>query len=106
MGTPGMIKVNLRTPPEPASKPNPKPNDKADDPEQKSIVAATTPVSTPTRAIPGANTDLKANPKITLDPPCTSALMLPAPNPSKDAPQNIQDPLLGVSTTLLTTTNP
>ena len=32
--------------------------------------------------------------------------MLPAPNPSKDAPQHIQDPLLGASTTLLTTPNP
>lgn len=60
-----MIKVNLRTPPEPASKPNPKPNDKTDELKQKPIAAATTPVSTPTREIPGTNTDLKANPKIT-----------------------------------------
>ena len=117
MGTPGMIKVNLRTPPEATPKPNPNPksNDKTDEPKKKPIDAAHTPVSTPAKAIPGANTDLKitgANTdlktiaKITLDPPITAHPILPAPSPPQHAPHNIQNVPVAASPTLLTITSP
>ena len=112
-----MIKVNLRTPPEATPKPNPNPksNDKTDEPKKKPIDAAHTPVSTPAKAIPGANTDLKitgANTdlktiaKITLDPPITAHPILPAPSPPQHAPHNIQNVPVAASPTLLTITSP
>ena len=95
MDSPGKMKVDLRTPPELAPTPKPKTNDTTDNPKQKSIATATASVPITTGTIPATNDDIKANPKTTLDPPSTSAPMLPAPNPSKDAPQHIHDPLLG-----------
>ena len=94
---PDMIEVNPQPPLEPA----PEPNNTAED-----TVSATNNPS------PTNDEDIEDNPKIdsnpkttTIDPPDTSDPTLPAPTPSKDAPQHIKDLLLDALTTLLITPN-